>query len=75
MSYATQEGTYQPDGSWVANPGSEFRSLTVEEVADLEAHANTVTPVFEGENNATWAETHPVARDIYEARGLKPAGV
>lgn len=60
------------DGSWTAPEGSPFRSLTQLEVADLEHTANNTTPSFEGSHNATWEQTHPIARAVYEARGLKP---
>lgn len=66
------EGNFQPDGSWQAAAGSPHRSLTKQEVIDLQAMASTTTPVFGGEHNAAWDDHHPVAREIFEKRGLKP---
>ena len=61
------------DGSWRAPPGSPFRSLTPLEVAELREMAERTTPIFGGPHNVTWEETHPVAREVYQRRGLQPA--
>lgn len=74
QTYADQEGKFLPDGSWVAAEGSPFRSLSAAEVGDLLAMANDTSPVFGGAHNASWGEQHPLARDVWAARGLKPAG-
>lgn len=71
-TYAENEGVFDGNGNWTANEGSVFRSLTAQEVSDLQQMAQVSTPIFGGENNATWEETHPIARDIYEERGLRP---
>lgn len=66
------EGKLEPSGNWKAAEGSPFRSLTLQEVSDLRQTAETTTPIFGGPNNATWEQTHPVAREVYEKRGFKP---
>lgn len=60
------------DGSWKAPDGSEFRSLTPQEVKDLQAMAEKTTPEFGGPHNATWDQHHPVAREVWERLGVKP---
>ncbi len=73
---------------WVPDPGSPFRGLTAQEVADLRYMAETTTPLFvdvkevrkdfrgneyhHEESNASWESHHPVAREVWERRGLKP---
>jgi hypothetical protein len=68
----------------------EHRVLTQQEKQDLELMAATTTPLFgivteEVEHptlgktvrvthNAEWEDHHPVARAIWEKRGLKPKG-
>lgn len=65
------EGILQPDGKWIAGEGSPFRSLSVQEVSDLRQSAELAQPIFGGPHNATWEQTHPLAREVYERRGLK----
>lgn len=71
-SYAETEGKITEGAGWIANKGSPFRSLTWQEVQDIREMAENTTPVFGGEANATWEQHHPIARDIFERRGLKP---
>ncbi len=70
----TVGGHFNSDGGWAADEGSPWRSLTVQEVADLQAMAETTTPIFGGEHNAAWEEHHPIARAAWEKRGVKPQG-
>lgn len=65
------EGEYVGD-EWVPKKGSPFRHLTAVEVAETRAMAEKTTPEFGGEHNATWEQHHPVAREIWERRGVKP---
>ena len=67
------EGSLQPDGSWLADAGSPYRSLTAREVEELRTMATNKTPIFGGDHNASWSDHHPIARAIWEQRGLKPA--
>lgn len=66
--------TLNADGSWTAPDVSGFRSLTAQEVADTQQMARDTTPEFGGEHNAEWEQHHPVARAVWEQRGLKPVG-
>lgn len=69
---------------------AEQRQLTAQELADLREMAETTTPkfgthieevdhpergkVFRISHNAEWEDHHPIARQIWERRGLKPKG-
>jgi hypothetical protein len=68
------EGKYDSAGYWVASEGSNFRSLTPEEVEDTRKMAESIkdfTKFFDGEHNATWEQHHPVAREVWEKLGVK----
>ena len=66
------DGKMNADGSWEAANGSKFRSLTAAEVADVKAMASATTPSFEGEHNAKWGDHHPLAREVWQKRGMGP---
>lgn len=66
-----EEGTIGADGGWIPNEGSMFRRLTKREVDDLTTMAESTTPTF-GLNDASWEQHHPLCREIWERRGLKP---
>lgn len=66
------------------------RTLTKEEQTDLRHMAETTTPQFgivteevdhptlgktvRVTHNAEWEDHHPIAREVWERRGLKPKG-
>lgn len=70
-TYAEIEGTILEDGGWRANDGSIFRSLTRQEVLELQEMAEKTIPIFGGDGNAIWEQHHPIARDIWQKRGFK----
>ena len=81
-------GTHEDNTiEWQAPEGSPFRSLTITEAAELRAMAEATTLRFSGHRDPTdprrlldpdadapWESLHPVAREVWERRGLKPEG-
>lgn len=62
------------------DPEGIHRSLTQHEVDDIRAMAEAITPRFGGhaldpDADAPWEAHHPVAREVWERRGLRPKGV
>lgn len=66
----TDQSKLNPQGGWDAPPGSPFRTLTAEEVKDLQAAP--FPAAFGGPHNATWEQHHPVARAAWLKRGFSP---
>lgn len=61
------------------DPEGIHRSLTQHEVDDLRNMAENTTPRFGGHEkdpdaDASWEAHHPIAREVWERRGLKPQG-
>lgn len=50
----------------------KHRSLTREEVDNLRDYAESTTPSFLPPDNAAWDDHHPIAREVWEKKGLKP---
>lgn len=69
------DGAKLPDGGWQANAGSKFRTLNRDEVFDLTKMAESTTPSFDGPHNAKWEEHHPLAREVWENKGVGPTAV
>jgi hypothetical protein len=64
----------KPDGSY-RSPDEKFRDLTKEEVADLVDYAQKVTPQFHPPHHAPWEDHHPIAREVWEGKGITPAAI
>lgn len=76
MEGEKEKVTLNDAGGWDAPEGSPHRSLTAAEVEDARRMAHTTTPEFgtgdPKDGNAAWEQHHPVAREVWENRGVKP---
>jgi hypothetical protein len=61
---------YDPATGGYRSSDPRYRSLVAAEVIDLVRMAQTTTPSFEPPN-AKWEDHHPIARAVWEARGVK----
>ncbi len=81
----SNEGQIMSDGSWVGVKDSPYRNLTAEEVKAAREAAEAAPPRFTGhydpddprrwldpDADAPWERHHPVTREVWEKRGMKP---
>jgi hypothetical protein len=62
----------QPKGAQFAfiDPTGKHRSLTSDEMHDLRDAAEEHVPLFHPPHNAAWDDHHPIAREVWEKKGI-----